>query len=151
MLLRVLFFKNFQRLKDFINVTKIFKSDEVKLKIFKEIIEKKGIVKAIPVKNTLSKPRSFFDNLNKHGVIIITEKIIIDEIDNNKFSKNFHDFFKENKGYSKEEIDRKKIALENVMLLESEKQYEKRFNEIGCTNFFKWIQCYNFISWVLVK
>ena len=93
----------------------------------------------------------FFDNLNKHGVIIITEKIIIDEIDNNKFSKNFHDFFKENKGYSKEEIDRKKIALENVMLLESEKQYEKRFNEIGCTNFFKWFQCYNFISWVLVK
>jgi len=95
--------------------------------------------------------KNFFDNLNKHGVIIITEKIIIDEIDNNKFSKNFHDFFKENKGYSKEEIDRKKIALENVMLLESEKRYEKRFNEIGCTNFFKWFQCYNFISWVLVK
>ena len=31
--------------------------------------------------------KNFFDNLNKHGVIIITEKIIIDEIDNHKFSK----------------------------------------------------------------
>ena len=53
---------------EIINVTKIFKSDEVKLKIFKEIIEKKGIVKAIPLKNTLSKPRSFFDNLNNWAI-----------------------------------------------------------------------------------
>ena len=53
---------------EIINVTKIFKSDEVKLKIFKEIMEKKGVVKAIPVKNTLSKPRSFFDNLNNWAI-----------------------------------------------------------------------------------
>jgi len=50
------------------DVTKIFKSNEAKLKIFKEIIEKKGIVKAIPVKNTSSKPRSFFDNLNNWAI-----------------------------------------------------------------------------------
>ncbi len=51
-----------------IDVTKIFKSDETKLKIFKQIIEKKGIVKAIPVKNTSSKPRSFFDNMNNWAI-----------------------------------------------------------------------------------
>ena len=50
------------------DVTKIFKSNETKLKIFKEIIEKKGIVKAIPIKNTSSKPRSFFDNLNNWAI-----------------------------------------------------------------------------------
>ena len=50
------------------DVTKIFKSNEAKLKIFKEIIDKKGIVKAIPVKNTYSKPRSFFDNLNNWAI-----------------------------------------------------------------------------------
>ena len=49
---------------ELVNVTKIFNSAEVNLKIFKEIIKKKGIVKAIPVKNTHSQPRSFFDNLN---------------------------------------------------------------------------------------
>ena len=53
---------------ELINVTKLFKSDEVKLKIFKEIITKKGIVKAIPVKNTQSQPRSFFDNLNNWAI-----------------------------------------------------------------------------------
>ncbi len=51
-----------------IDVTKIFKSDETKLKIFKQIIEKKGIVKAIPIKNTSSKPRSFFDNMNNWAI-----------------------------------------------------------------------------------
>ena len=53
---------------ELLNVTNIFKSDEVKLKIFKEIINKGGIVKAIPVKNTQSKPRSFFDNLNNWAI-----------------------------------------------------------------------------------
>ncbi len=50
------------------NVTKIFKSDDVKLKIFKDIIKKGGIVKAIPVKNVSDKPRSFFDGLNNWAI-----------------------------------------------------------------------------------
>ena len=53
---------------ELVDVTKIFESDDVKLKIFKEIIRKKGIAKAIPVKNTSSKPRSFFDNLNNWAI-----------------------------------------------------------------------------------
>ncbi len=53
---------------ELINVTNIFKSEEVKLKIFKEIIKKGGIVKAIPAKNTETKPRSFFDNLNNWAI-----------------------------------------------------------------------------------
>tara|TARA_Y100000590_G_scaffold470229_1_gene662925 strand:- start:2214 stop:4001 length:1788 start_codon:yes stop_codon:yes gene_type:complete len=53
---------------ELVDVTNIFKSNDVTLKIFKEIIKKGGIVKAIPVKNTLSKPRSFFDNLNNWAI-----------------------------------------------------------------------------------
>ena len=47
---------------------KIFKSKEVELKIFKEIISKGGVVKAIPVSNTHTKPRSFFDGLNNWAI-----------------------------------------------------------------------------------
>ncbi len=50
------------------DVTKIFNSKDVKLKIFKDIITKGGIVKAIPVPNTFSKPRSFFDTLNNWAI-----------------------------------------------------------------------------------
>ena len=53
---------------ELVNVTKIFKSEDVKLKIFKDIIKKGGIVKAIPVPNTFSKPRSFFDGLNNWAI-----------------------------------------------------------------------------------
>ena len=53
---------------ELVNVTKIFKSEEVKLKIFKDIIAKGGVVKAIPVPNTISKPRSFFDGLNNWAI-----------------------------------------------------------------------------------
>ena len=49
---------------ELVDVTKIFSTDEVGLKIFKDIIKKGGVVKAIPAPNTYSKPRSFFDNLN---------------------------------------------------------------------------------------
>jgi len=51
-----------------VDVTSIFKSPDVKLKIFKDIISKGGIVKAIPVPNTTSKPRSFFDGLNNWAI-----------------------------------------------------------------------------------
>ena len=50
------------------DVTNIFNSKDVKLKIFKDIITKGGIVKAIPVPNTFSKPRSFFDTLNNWAI-----------------------------------------------------------------------------------
>jgi len=50
------------------DVTKIFELTDVKLKIFKDIISKGGIVKAIPVPNTFSKPRSFFDGLNNWAI-----------------------------------------------------------------------------------
>ena len=53
---------------ELVDVTKIFKSADVKLKIFKDIIEKGGIVKAIPAPNTFSKPRSFFDGLNNWAI-----------------------------------------------------------------------------------
>ena len=46
------------------DVTDIFKRDDVKLDIFKKVIEKGGIVRAIPAPNTYSKPRSFFDEYN---------------------------------------------------------------------------------------
>jgi len=40
------------------------KKNDVKLDIFKKIIEKGGVVRAIPAPNSSSKPRSFFDGYN---------------------------------------------------------------------------------------
>ena len=46
------------------DVTEIIKREDVKLDIFKKLIKKGAIVRAIPAPNTSTKPRSFFDDLN---------------------------------------------------------------------------------------
>jgi len=47
------------------DVTEIFEREDVKLEIFKKLIQKKSIVRCVVAKNASSKPRSFFDNLDK--------------------------------------------------------------------------------------
>ena len=46
------------------DISEFFKSEEISLEIFNKNVKSGGVVKAIPVKNTKNKPRSFFDNLN---------------------------------------------------------------------------------------
>ena len=49
---------------EIVDVTEIMKREDVKLDIFKKLIEKGAVVRAIPAPNTSSKPRSFFDGYN---------------------------------------------------------------------------------------
>ena len=46
------------------DVTEVMKRKDVKLDIFKKLIDKGAVVRAIPAPNTSSKPRSFFDGYN---------------------------------------------------------------------------------------
>lgn len=47
------------------DVTEIFEREDVKLEIFKRLIQKKSLVRCIVAKNVSTKPRSFFDNLDR--------------------------------------------------------------------------------------
>ncbi len=47
------------------DVTNIFERDDVKFDIFKKLVKKGSIVRCIVTKNTIDKPRSFFDNIDK--------------------------------------------------------------------------------------
>ena len=69
------------------DVTKIFERQDVKFEIFKKLVSKGSIVRAIVTKKTNDKPRSFFDNIDKwakeegsNGLAYFTF-----EKDNNKF------------------------------------------------------------------
>ena len=53
---------------ELIDLTNIFKTNEVTFKIFKEKIKSGEVVKGIPVHNTNSRPRSFFDSLNDWAI-----------------------------------------------------------------------------------
>ena len=47
------------------DLTKIFTRKDVTFEIFKKLVSKGSIVRAIITKNTNNKPRSFFDNIDK--------------------------------------------------------------------------------------
>ena len=47
------------------DLSKIFSREDVKFEIFKKLVSKGSIVRAIITKKTNSKPRSFFDNIDK--------------------------------------------------------------------------------------
>ena len=46
-------------------LTYLFEREDVKFDIFKKLVSKGSIVRAIITKNTKEKPRSFFDNIDK--------------------------------------------------------------------------------------
>ena len=46
-------------------ITDLFKREDIKFDIFKKMVNKGSIVRAIVTKNTKNKPRSFFDNIDK--------------------------------------------------------------------------------------
>ncbi|MDC3066159.1 aspartate--tRNA ligase [Candidatus Pelagibacter sp.] len=47
------------------DVTKIFSREDVKFEIFKKLVSKGNVVRCIVTKNTINKPRSFFDSIDK--------------------------------------------------------------------------------------
>ncbi len=47
------------------DISEIFKREDVKFEIFKKMFKSGSLIKAIVTKNTNSKPRSFFDNIDK--------------------------------------------------------------------------------------
>ena len=47
------------------DISQIFKENDVKFEIFKKMFKSGSLIKAIVTKNTNSKPRSFFDNIDK--------------------------------------------------------------------------------------
>ena len=47
------------------DTTELFLSDDVKFEIFKDLIKKGAVARAICTKNTTDKPRSFFDGIDK--------------------------------------------------------------------------------------
>ena len=47
------------------DVTKIFTREDVKFEIFKKLVSEGNVVRCIVTKNTINKPRSFFDSIDK--------------------------------------------------------------------------------------
>lgn len=95
--------------------------------------------------------RRIHEGLVPGGVLIVTDKILTNSSDMNRFFIDFYYSFKRRNGYSEDEILRKREALENVLIpYRTEENYElfRRNGFKTVETFFQW---YNFAGFLCVK
>jgi tRNA (cmo5U34)-methyltransferase len=85
------------------------------------------------------------------GALIVTDKILTNDSNMNRFFIDFYYNFKRRTGYSEEEILRKREALENVLVPYRVDENFELFRRNGfaiAETFFQW---YNFAGFLCVK
>ena len=80
------------------------------------------------------------------GVLLISEKIHIDDPVVAEAIVSQHEAFKEANGYSRLEIARKRTALENVLVPDTLGHLQSRLESAGFARSGVWLQQFNFVS-----
>lgn len=89
--------------------------------------------------------------LRPGGLLVLSEKIRLVDQGLDELFIDLHHRFKEQNGYSKTEIAKKRAAIENVLVPETLRTHETRLLSAGFTSCAVWFQCFNFASMVAVK
>jgi tRNA (cmo5U34)-methyltransferase len=91
--------------------------------------------------------KKIYDSTVENGVLILTEKI---NGEDEFFTDVYYDFKRAN-GYDETEISRKRTALENVLITDSEEIHIGRLKEVGFKKIQRWFQALNFRSYIAWK
>jgi len=92
-----------------------------------------------------------YAGLNEGGVLILSEKISFENVEQQQRFTDLHHGFKRANGYSDLEISQKRSALENVLIPETLQQHQQRLQAVGFRSVECWFQCWNFVSLLVVK
>lgn len=85
------------------------------------------------------------------GLLVLSEKVVDDDAATEKLLVDLHHDFKRRNAYSDLEISRKRAALENVLVPDSEATHKNRLVDAGFSHVGTWLRYFNFISIVAVK
>jgi len=92
-----------------------------------------------------------YEGLNNGGALVISEKVVSDNQQQQMFYDGLHTEFKRANGYSELEISQKRTALENVLIPETSEHHLKRLKDTGFEFATSWFQCFNFTAFCAVK
>ena len=95
--------------------------------------------------------RKIFDSLVDGGVLVVTDKVLTNDSNMNRFFIDFYYDYKRRNGYTEEEIVRKREALENVLIPYRFDENFELFKRNGfqiVETFFQWN---NFAGFLCVK
>ena len=95
--------------------------------------------------------KRIYNGLIPGGILVLSEKIVLDDESlNNLFIETYHKF-KESNGYSELEISQKRLALENILIPEPISVHKSRHVSAGFNSFEVWFQHLNFVSMISLK
>lgn len=105
----------------------------------------------IPVEHRRRVVRSVYDALRPGGAFIVAEKVLGESAPNQSAFVDIYHRFKERQGYSREEVDRKALALEGRLVANTAAENVAMlraagFREVECV--WRWV---NFAAWVAVR
>jgi tRNA (cmo5U34)-methyltransferase len=92
-----------------------------------------------------------YSGLQEDGALLLAEKIIYEDAEEEALMQQLHENFKRDNDYSDLEISQKREALENVLVRDTHEQHIKRLYQAGFSKIFILAKYLNFISYVAVK
>lgn len=92
-----------------------------------------------------------YEGMRPGGMLILSEKICFENVELNELCIDMYHRFKEQQGYSRLEISRKRAALEKVLVPETLSEHKRRILGAGFQSYDIWFQCFNFASMIAVK
>ncbi len=87
-------------------------------------------------------------NLRPGGVLVLAEKVRFEDAGEQERLTAWHHDYKRLQGYSDLEIARKRTALEQVLLSETEAAHRERLERSGFRRVTRWFQCFGFCAWL---
>ena len=85
------------------------------------------------------------------GALVLSEKIRFSDAEEQALQTDWHHDFKRAQGYSELEIARKRDALEQVLIPDTEEEHLARLQAAGWSKAVRWFQCFNFVSYLAIR
>jgi len=85
------------------------------------------------------------------GVLVLSEKICFDDAMEQELQTTLHHDFKRAQGYSEMEIARKRNALENVLVCDTDTGHRQRLQDAGWQNPVCFFRSFNFASYLAFR
>lgn len=92
-----------------------------------------------------------YQGLNPGGILVLTEKVLMDQAECDQRMVQLYQAFKKTQGYSELEISQKRTALENVQVPDHESQLQNRLQDAGFDEIYQCFRCFNFVSYLAIK
>ncbi len=105
----------------------------------------------IPADERLALTRDIYDALLPGGALVLFEKVVSTNMQQETIRNELHHAFKRTNGYSQLEISQKRTALEATLIPETNQQHIDRLRLAGFESIELFFHCLNFSAFLAIK